>query len=77
MNINVTYLTDNRGKPQAVQISYADWEKVRHELQLNETRVSLEQAFSEINAIENGQRPVVNLHNFLADWDKEPAANAD
>ena len=77
MNIDVTYLTDNRGKPQAVQMSYADWERVRHELQINETRDSLKRAFSEIKAIENGQMPVVNLHSFLADWDKEVAANAN
>ena len=77
MNIDVTYLTDSRGQPQAVQMSYADWVKVRHELQLNETRNSLEQAFGEIKTIENGVIPAVNLQKFLADWDKETAVNAD
>ena len=77
MNIDVTYLTDKQGQPQAVQLSYADWEKVRHELQINETRASLEQAFSEIKAIENGQRPAVSLQSFLADWDREATANGE
>ncbi len=77
MNIDVTYLTNERGQPQAVQMSYADWQRVRHELQINETRDSLKRAFSKIEAIENGQLPAVSLHNFLADWDKEAATHAD
>lgn len=76
MNIDVTYLTDNQGRPQAVQMLYTDWVKVKHELQLSETRGSLERAFTEIEAIEGGKLPVVSLHSFLDDWDKEVAVNA-
>ena len=71
MDINISYVTDSRGRRRAVQLSYADWKKVQQKLERAQMKEDLRQAFAEIHEMEAGRLPVISLQEFLNEWDEE------
>lgn len=65
----LTYVTDEAGQRQAVQIPYDQWLVLQKELQgyLQEEKLrqSLTEAFRDIAEMEAGRKPKVTLNEFL------------
>ncbi|NVO31112.1 hypothetical protein [Hymenobacter lapidiphilus] len=75
MPLSLTYVTDEAGQRQAVQIPYDQWLVLQKELQgylQEETlRQSLNESFRDIAAMEAGRKPKVTLDEFLAEVETE------
>jgi hypothetical protein len=69
MKITLQYLSDTNGKPQAVQLPLADWEKVLARLKKYEQtlkiRSDLKEAFAEVTLLRRSKEKKPTLTDFL------------
>ncbi|BAU54197.1 hypothetical protein [Mucilaginibacter gotjawali] len=69
MKLALQYLSDSDGKPQAVQLSLTDWEKVLAKLKKYEQTLKLKsdltEAFEEIASLKNSKVKKQTLTDFL------------
>lgn len=77
-SLSLTYITDEAGQRQAVQIPYDQWLVLQKELQgymqEAEMRKSLTEAFRDIADMEAGHKPKVSLEEFLDELETENQA---
>lgn len=75
--LSLTYVTDEAGQRQAVQIPYDQWLVLQKELegylQEEKLRQSLTEAFRDIADMEAGRKPKVTLAEFLDELEAELA----
>ncbi len=68
---NIQYLTNIQGQKQGVQMSLKEWEKVmtqlRHYEQLLQLKSDLNEAMSEVKAMQEGKLKKQSLTDFLQD----------
>lgn len=69
MKLALQYLSDSDGKPQAVQLSLTDWEKVLAKLKKYEQTLKLKsdltEAFEEVALLKNSKVKKQTLTDFL------------
>lgn len=69
MKLALQYLNDVHGKPNAVQLSLTDWEKVLAKLknyeQVLKIKSDLTEAFEEVALLSKSQKPTQTLADFL------------
>lgn len=69
MKLALQYLSDIHGKPQAVQLPLADWEKVLAKLKKYEQTLKiksdLSEAFAEVELLKNSKEKKQTLTDFL------------
>jgi hypothetical protein len=69
MKLALQYVSDVNGKPQAVQISLTDWEKVLAKLKKYEQTLriksDLTEAFEEVALLRNSKEKKQTLTDFL------------
>jgi hypothetical protein len=69
MKLALQYLSDINGKPQAVQLSLTDWEKVLAKLKKYEQTLKLKsdltEAFNEVALLKNSKGKKDTLTDFL------------
>lgn len=69
MKLALQYLSDSDGKPQAVQLSLTDWEKVLAKLKKYEQTLKLKsdltEAFEEVALLKNSKVKKQSLTDFL------------
>jgi hypothetical protein len=69
MQMNINYLTDNRGNKVAVQIPFNEWSKLMEDYirlkQYYELKEILKESFGEIEEIEKGDKSASTLSEFL------------
>jgi hypothetical protein len=69
MQMNINYLTDNRGNKVAVQIPFNQWSKLMEDYnrlkQYYDLKEILTESFREIEEIEKGEKSTPSLSEFL------------
>ena len=69
MKLALQYLSDVNGKPQAVQLSLTDWEKVLARLKRYEQTLKIKsdliEAFEEVALLKNSTEKKQSLTDFL------------
>jgi hypothetical protein len=69
MKLALQYLSDSNGKPQAVQLSLTDWEKVITKLkryeQILKLKSDLTEAFDEVAILRKSSEKKQTLTDFL------------
>jgi hypothetical protein len=69
MNINIEYITDNKGKYKAVVIPYKQWKSLieEHNMLKNKLNIILgiQDALKEVNEIRSGKRKGKTLNSLL------------
>lgn len=69
MKIAVQYVSDEKGKPNAVQLPVGDWKKLLLKLRKYEQALKLksdlEKAFEEVKIIQKSKKPKQTLNEFL------------
>jgi len=67
--MKVTYITDQRGKKKAVQISIADWNNLVREvkslMEYNTLKGELSDTLREVQQLESGKKKSRTLKSFL------------
>ncbi len=71
MKINLTYVTDNKGKQKAIQMPIEEWNRFYYEYQklaeFKKIKVDLTDAMKEIKLYESGKKKPKTLKQFLND----------
>lgn len=69
MKLAVQYLSDQSGKPLAVQLSFDDWGKILNKIKKYEhtmkLRSDLKEAFEQMNALQKSKGHKQTLSEFL------------
>lgn len=69
MNLNIEYITDERGIRTAVKIPYQEWlkfhQRYRFLKQYSKLKKGLMNAFKEVENIETGKSDKISLAEFL------------
>lgn len=69
MKVAVQYVSDEKGKPKAVQIPIKEWEKLMQTLKKYEQELQLKSdltlAFDEVRLMREGHLPKQTLADFL------------
>lgn len=69
MKLAVQYLSDQSGKPLAVQLSFDDWGKILNKIKKYEhtmkLRSDLKEAFEQMDALQKSKRSKQTLSEFL------------
>jgi hypothetical protein len=70
MKLAIHYLNDSRGNVKAVQLAYRDWEKMLSKVekydQITKFKTELEESFSEMKKIRNGELKKETLYKYLS-----------
>ncbi|MEO6694957.1 MAG: hypothetical protein ABIY50_10145 [Ignavibacteria bacterium] len=71
MKINLTYVTDNKGKQKAIQMSIKEWNKFNEQfiklVEYKKLKMDLSEATNEIILFESGKKKPRTLNQFLND----------
>lgn len=68
-DLKVNYVTDDTGKPTAVQISFEDWQEISKQLSAFEEYMALKEelttSFEELKSLKKDKSKRVTLDDFL------------
>jgi hypothetical protein len=71
MKIALQYVNDNKGNTKAIQLSFADWQKILHKLEKYEQafklKSDLKEAYNQVKELRKSKKTKETLRSFLND----------